>query len=114
MRSLPIPVPAGCDGMTVRTFVRSHLGLSARVLTKQKHHENGLLCNGRPCRSIDILHAGDVLTICIPEDAVVYDARDIPVALLYLSLYPSDAADEEDSVELGGRGVITQKTENDS
>lgn len=83
MRCIPIPVPPDCDGMTVRAFVRSHLGLSARVLVKQKHHENGLQCNGYPCRSIDVLHAGDVFTICIPEDAAAYEARNIPIDILY-------------------------------
>lgn len=83
MRTIPIPVPAECDGMTVRSFTRSHLGLSARVLTKQKHHENGLLCNGEPCRSIDILHTGDIFTIRIPEDSAVYEASDLSIDILY-------------------------------
>lgn len=83
MRCIPVPVPQNCDGMTVRAFVRSYLGLSARVLTKQKHHENGLQCNGRPCRSIDTLHAGDLFTICIPQDTSVYKARNIPIDVLY-------------------------------
>lgn len=83
MRIIPIPVPPDCDGMTVRAFVRSHLGLSSRVLTKQKHHENGLLRDGQPCRSIDVLHAGDIFTINIPEDPAVYEARNIPIDILY-------------------------------
>jgi len=83
MRIISIPVPPDCDGMTVRAFVRSHLGLSARVLTKQKHHENGLLRGGQPCRSIDVLYAGDIFTINIPEEPAAYEAHDIPTDILY-------------------------------
>lgn len=83
MRIISIPVPPDCDGMTVRTFVRSHLGLSARVLTKQKHQKNGLLLGGEPCRSVDILHAGDIFTIRIPGDPTVYEARNISIDILY-------------------------------
>lgn len=83
MRRLEYPVPPECDGVSVRDFARNRLGFSARMLTKQKHLADGILKNGAPCRSIDILRAGDVLAFSLPEEASSYPAVFVPLSILY-------------------------------
>lgn len=71
------------DGISVQRYVRGVLGFSARMLTKQKHLENGLLKNGWPCRSVDILRTGDRLSLTLPEEQGVYPAVSIPITVLF-------------------------------
>lgn len=85
MRLLEFTVPSECDGITVRDFARNKLGLSARVLTKQKQHENGILKNGAPCRTVDILRGGDVLAFNLPNETVEYQAVKMPLDILFES-----------------------------
>lgn len=85
MRVLKYFVPEDCDGMTVRDFARNRLGFSARMLTKQKQLENGILNNGLPCRTVDVLHAEDVLTFTLPKEAAEYQAVPMPLSVLFES-----------------------------
>lgn len=82
MRVLEYAVPPESDGVSVRDFARNTLRFSARMLTKQKHLANGILKNGRPCRSVDVLHAGDILTFTLPEEESTYPA--VPTSLSVL------------------------------
>ena len=54
--------------MSVRNFLRRECGLTARSMTLLKYHENGLTRGGVLLRSNDTVHAGDVLTLQLPED----------------------------------------------
>ena len=83
MRVLKYVVPLSCQGMTVKDFARRELGLSARMLTKQKLQENGILKNGVPCRTVDILAEGDVLTFSLPEEEMHYPAEPVPLHILW-------------------------------
>ena len=83
MRVLEYVVPPDCQGMTVKDFARRELGLSARVLTKQKQQENGILKNGVPCRTVDILAGGDVLVFSLPDEEMSYPAQPVPLTVLW-------------------------------
>lgn len=85
MRRLAYPVPPECDGMRVQTFARNILGLSARVFIKQKYTRDGMQINGRQCRSIDLLRAGDVFTLLLPEEQVEYTPAALPLDICYES-----------------------------
>lgn len=82
-RTLAYTVPPEWDGRPVKEFVRRFLGLSSRVLVKQKHLTGGLLKNGVPCRSVDLLRQGDVLQLCLPEEREQYEAVEGPLSVLY-------------------------------
>ena len=83
MRVLEYVIPPHCQGMAVKDFARRELCLSARMLTKQKQCENGILKNGVPCRTIDTLSAGDVLTFSLPEEERSYPAEPVPLFILW-------------------------------
>lgn len=53
--------------MQLRSYLRGHLGISSRLLTRLKHQENGILCNGHPIRIIDLVSNGDVLCLTLSE-----------------------------------------------
>ena len=39
--------------------------------------------NGQPCRSVDLLRAGDRLCLTLPQDAETYQAVEGPLSILY-------------------------------
>lgn len=80
---LAYTVPPEWDGRTVKDFARQYLGLSSRAFVQQKHQEGGLLRNGHPCRSIDLLAAGDVLELRLPEEQKHYQPTPGPLSILY-------------------------------
>ncbi len=83
MRILEYRVPPDCGGMSVRDFVRRRLGFSARFLTEQKKLADGMQKNGAPCRSVDLLHAGDVLTLSLPEEETTYPPEPAALSVLW-------------------------------
>ena len=82
-RTLTYTVPPAWDGRTVKDFARQHLGLSSRAFVKQKYLPGGLVKNGQPCRSVDLLRAGDRLCLTLPQDAETYQAVEGPLSILY-------------------------------
>lgn len=84
-RSVSYTVPIEWDGRPVKEFIRRYLGLSSRVLVKQKQTEGGVLKNGEPCRSVDLLAAGDILELCFPEESEQYEPVEGPLSILWES-----------------------------
>lgn len=82
-RTLTYTVPPAWDGRTVKDFARQHLGLSSRAFVKQKYLPGGLVKNGQPCRSVDLLRAGDRLCLTLPQEAETYQAVEGPLSILY-------------------------------
>ena len=82
-RTLTYTVPPAWDGRAVKDFARQHLGQSSRAFVKQKYLPGGLVKNGQPCRSVDLLRAGDRLCLTLPEEAETYQAVEGPLSILY-------------------------------
>ena len=54
-------ITAAEDGSTVRHILKAGLHFSTHAVARLTRAENGILVNGRHARTVDILHAGDVL-----------------------------------------------------
>ncbi len=67
-RSLSFTVPLELDGEKLIVFLRGHIKISARLLAKLKNEPNGLMRNGCHIRTIDRIHAGDVITVNLPDE----------------------------------------------
>lgn len=80
-------VPEELNGITLKTFLRRHCSVSARTLAKLKRTEKGITGNGKSLRSIDVLSAGDVIEINLPEDDVYIEPVDLPVKTAYEDEY---------------------------
>lgn len=71
------------EGISVRNFLRRHCGVSARLLARLKRTANGITRCGEPLRSIDVLHAGDRVSLCFPEDTCTIQAVELPLEVVY-------------------------------
>ena len=56
-------ITAAEDGSTVRHILKAGLHFSTHAVARLTRAENGILVNGRHARTVDILHAGDVLQV---------------------------------------------------
>ena len=66
-RTLRFTVPPDGEGKRARAFMQGELGLSAGLVTRLKHRENSVRINGAAARTIDVLHAGDVLEVDVGD-----------------------------------------------
>lgn len=83
MRALAFLIEEPEDGMQVKQYVRRKLGLSARVLTVQKYTPAGMCINGQRCKSIDVLHRGDLFSLTLPEEEGNYEPVPVPLDILF-------------------------------
>ncbi|HEX3038349.1 MAG TPA: RluA family pseudouridine synthase [Oscillospiraceae bacterium] len=83
MRQLTFQVSQEFDGTAVKSFLRNHCGLSARLLVKLKRQPNGLTANGVLIRTIDILHSGDIICITMPDDSKQLEPKSLPIHISY-------------------------------
>ncbi len=103
MRVLEYTVSESYDGKKLYTFLKGELHASARTITKLRHSENSMTINGEFARTIDILKAGDRVTLRLPEIEsdipathfndlnIVYEDEDIMVVNKppFLAMHPT-------------------------
>lgn len=80
---LTFSVGKSCDRMKALTFLKKECGVSSRIITRLKREKNGILCNGKLLKTIDILHAGDTITLNLPLDENHIVPSQEPVCVLY-------------------------------
>lgn len=56
-------LPPELEGSTVRHILKAILHFSSHAVSRLTRMENGILVNGHYARTIDILHAGDLLSV---------------------------------------------------
>lgn len=61
-------VPENCDRIDTKTFLRKYCELSARTLSKLKRTKLGITRNNELLKTTDILSAGDVVVLSLPDD----------------------------------------------
>lgn len=70
------------EGVTVQKYLK-HRGFSRGLLTDLKHYEDGLLCNGKHIRTVDLLHLGDILEVNIHDDSEISPNHSLNVPIVY-------------------------------
>lgn len=83
MRELKFVVPQQYDGVTLRGFLRSFVGLSARQTAKLKRQVNGITRNGIKAIAPDVLCAGDCIQLCFPDDDKIPEPVPCNVPVVY-------------------------------
>ncbi len=68
MRKIDFPIDARFDGKKLYSFLKGEAKLSSKLIRSLKQSENGLQINGSHARTIDLLRAGDVVSVLIPDD----------------------------------------------
>lgn len=76
-------IPPEQDGVTVQTYLRRVLGMSARMVVRLKFKEDGITVKGQRRCTIDPLHTGETLVLCPPEDEVRIEGADLPLTVVY-------------------------------
>lgn len=71
------------EGKKLISFLRGHVKISVRLLRSLKRVDGGIKINGENARTIDILHAGDKITLSIPEDENHSIAVDYPLDIIH-------------------------------
>lgn len=71
------------EACTLETFLRHDCGLSRRQLSRLKHVEGGILCGGRPIRSVDRVYCGDEIVLSIPDAPNIAPNPALQVPLMF-------------------------------
>ena len=102
-RAVDYIVPSELDGEKLIVFLRGYIKISARLLPKLKNDPKGLLCNGEHIRTVDRIHAGDVISVRFPEEKneippsdtegleIIYEDEDILIINKspYIAMHPT-------------------------
>jgi len=83
MRILSFVVPEQYEKAKAMSFLRGHCSFSARLVNTLKRVDMGITRNGTLLRTIDILHAGDVVEVRIPDHATACQPEDIPIDIVF-------------------------------
>jgi 23S rRNA pseudouridine1911/1915/1917 synthase len=83
MRRIEFSVPREYDGVTLRGFLRSYIGLSSRQTARLKRQPGGITRDGAPITAPDLLHAGDTVSLVFQDDVLLPPPRPLPVPVLY-------------------------------
>ena len=86
-KQLVFTVPEECDKMKLRTFLRHHCNVSARIITLLKREKDGILRDNKILRTVDIVNSGDVIILNLPEDKNHIKAAKGELKILYEDEY---------------------------
>lgn len=82
-RQISFTIPNEYSNKKVVHFLRGSAQLSVRLINSLKRYENGIMLNGTHARTIEVLNAGDILTVNIPDDKILPDPVFIPLDIVY-------------------------------
>ncbi len=71
------------ENIKIFTFLKYKRGFSTKLIRTLKNTENGILLNGRFARTVDLLKAGDKLTVSIPDDESVPAPAESEIDVIY-------------------------------
>lgn len=83
MRSVQYNISEEFNNIKVEHFLMQHQGISRAVIKKLKNLPDGMLKNGVHVRTIDLLSAGDILEINLPEEGRPMPLCHIDVPVLH-------------------------------
>ena len=82
-RKLEFTVPEEYEGKKAFYFLRGCAGISARALSSLKRVDGGITRGGETLRTIDRLHAGDIVTVTLPVETETVEPMDINIDVIY-------------------------------
>lgn len=72
------------EGIRLSSFLRRR-GLSLSLVRRLKYEEQGILCGGERARTSRLLHAGERVSLTLPDEAPSVPGEAIPLSILYES-----------------------------
>lgn len=83
MRHLEFVIPESYHERKVLHYLRGEAGLSSRLVNSLKQIPQGITLNGEHIRTVDLLHAGDILAVNLPEDVNNIEPIAYPLDIVY-------------------------------
>ena len=83
MRVIEYKVEEYFEGKKLISFLRGKVKISVRLLRSLKRTDGAIKINGENARTIDLLHAGDTVTLSMPEDETHSIPVDYPLDIIY-------------------------------
>lgn len=83
MRRIDYLVPEAYNGRKVLHFLRGGAGCSYSLVRTLKTQQEGILKNGVRTRTIDLVKAGDIISITLQDSPKQAENCDLPVEILY-------------------------------
>lgn len=80
---LDFTVPREYSGAPLKAFLRRGCGMSARLLTLLKQTDHGILINGAPARTVDVVLVSDKITIHMPPESCTVPPVSLPLPVVY-------------------------------
>ncbi len=83
MRSIDFEVMPSFDGITAEKYLVGEKKFSRRMITRLRQTENGILRNGEKIRTVDVLRAGDILTVNMADEKYLEENGDLNIPIVY-------------------------------
>ena len=83
MREIEYIVEDYFEGKKLISFLRGHVKISVRLLRSLKRVDGGIRVNGSHARTVDIIHAGDKVTLTIHDDETSSIPIDYPLSVVF-------------------------------
>ena len=71
------------DSLKIFTYLKYKKGFSTKLIRTLKNTENGIILNGSPARTVDLIKPGDVLTVSVPEDGTAPEPVKSELEIIY-------------------------------
>ncbi|MCR5150940.1 MAG: RluA family pseudouridine synthase [Clostridiales bacterium] len=71
------------SNIKIYTFLKYRNGYSTHLIRMLKFRDNGILLNGAPAKTIDLVNTGDKLVVSIPGEESDIEPVDIPLDIVY-------------------------------
>ncbi len=68
--------------ITIKTVLKSRMGISTRLLRKLKDTD-GVFLNGKPVKLYEKARVGDLILLSMPDENSGFEPEDIPIEVLY-------------------------------
>lgn len=83
MRVIEYTVEEYFEGKKLISFLRGHVKISVRLLRSLKRIDGAIKINGANARTVDLLHAGDTVTLTMHEDEKHSVPAEYPLTVIY-------------------------------
>lgn len=81
MRTLTLCVTPAMEGRRVKSLLSRELSMSSSLISRVKLRPQGIMLNGLRCRTVDIVHSGDVLCVQVGDDVQQSPFAPVPCPL---------------------------------
>lgn len=108
MRELEFPVPEEYGGIRLKSFLRGYCQVSSRLMVRLKREPMGITKNGAHAVVTDLLEAGDLVRLQLPDDEKQIEPVAVPLSIVYedddllvvdkpahMPMYPSPGHDRD-------------------